>query len=574
MNLQTLKLKTRLLLAIAALLVACLITLIYKQYVADAVNETYASLVRERSPGYVAQARSQRHFQIVGKHVNRMILEQSNPQKVEELWKLVESEFGNFETRTGQFEKGNPDQKAMADEARKQHAVLEQQSRAAYAAVKAGNTEEALQIVRTQIDPTIDKLRDLLVEQVNGNVKFLSDLSIKADERHTQSTRYGWALMFFGLLLAGLVTLWVLRSIVSGLEAARLTAQRIGEGELRGGVTATGQDEISQLLQSMDSMQSRLKQVVSSVRIGSESVATASAEIAQGNQDLSSRTETQAAKLEQTAASMEQLSSTVKQNADNARQANQLAQSASNVAIQGGEVVAKVVDTMKDINASSRKISDIISVIDAIAFQTNILALNAAVEAARAGEQGKGFAVVATEVRSLAGRSANAAKEIKSLINASVERVEHGTALVDKAGSTMSEVVTSIKRVTDIVGEISSASAEQAADVALVVEAVRQMDQGTQQNAALVEEMAAAAISLESQAQELVQTVAVFKLDNGDQHMTLPRSQVRTSVVKTPAFKGAQQRSLSAPVRKVALNSPKSEAKPVPSGRDEEWETL
>jgi hypothetical protein len=257
---------------------------------------------------------------------------------------------------------------------------------------------------------------------------------------------------------------------------------------------------------------------VRSVRQGSESVSTASAEIAQGNNDLSARTESQASSLEETAASMEQLSATVKQNAHSAREANQLAANASLVAQNGGEVVGQVVHTMRDINESSRRIADIISVIDGIAFQTNILALNAAVEAARAGEQGRGFAVVASEVRALAGRSAEAAREIKSLISASVEKVEQGTSLVDTAGTTMTEVVSSIRRVTDLMGEIDSASNEQAMGVAQVGEAVSQMDQVTQQNAALVEEMAAAASSLKMQAQELVQTVAVFKLAEGSGH--------------------------------------------------------
>jgi methyl-accepting chemotaxis protein len=241
-------------------------------------------------------------------------------------------------------------------------------------------------------------------------------------------------------------------------------------------------------------------------------VATASVEIAQGNSDLSARTENQASALEQTAASMQELNSAVQKNAESARQANQLAMNVSNVATHGGEVVAEVVQTMRGINASSHKISEIISVIDGIAFQTNILALNAAVEAARAGEQGRGFAVVATEVRSLAGRSANAAKEIKSLISASVERVDQGTALVDQAGSTMQQVVSSVRELTDIMGAISAASGEQSSGVSQVLEAISQMDQVTQQNAALVEEMAAAAESLNAQAQDLVHTVAVFKL--------------------------------------------------------------
>jgi methyl-accepting chemotaxis protein len=274
-----------------------------------------------------------------------------------------------------------------------------------------------------------------------------------------------------------------------------------------------GKDEIAVLMRALDNMQSSLSTVVRQVRQGAESVASASAEIASGNMDLSNRTEIQAGALERTDASMAELGEAVKHNAASTRQANQLALQASTVAVKGGEVVGQVVQTMQGINASSRKIADIIQVIDGIAFQTNILALNAAVEAARAGEQGRGFAVVASEVRSLAGRSAEAAKEIKALINASVERVEHGSDLVDRAGVTMTEVVNSIKRVTELMGEISAANNEQSTDVSEVAEVVMQMDQTTQQNAALVEQMAAAASSLRSQAQDLVQTVAIFKLN-------------------------------------------------------------
>ena len=308
-------------------------------------------------------------------------------------------------------------------------------------------------------------------------------------------------------------------------------------------------------------------------------MATASAEIASGNNELSSRTESQASALEQTAASMEQLSATVKQNADSAAQANQLAMSASTVAIKGGEVVGQVVDTMKGINASSRKISDIISVIDGIAFQTNILALNAAVEAARAGEQGRGFAVVASEVRSLAGRSAEAAKEIKILINASVERVEHGTTLVDQAGATMTEVVSSIRRATDLMGEISAASNEQSLGVSQVGEAVTQMDQVTQQNAALVEEMAAAANGLKSQAQDLVQVVALFKL-NGQQ--AAPSFKPAPQAAKSASQTGwrspapAPRRPAPSLIKKPAAPAApaKTPSAPAPKGSDGDWETF
>ena len=390
---------------------------------------------------------------------------------------------------------------------------------------------------------------------------------------------------------------WIARGILMQLGgepgyAADIT-RRIAEGDLNAEIIVKHPEQAS-LLNAIKTMRDRFAAIVGQVRQGSDSVATASAEIAQGNHDLSARTEQQASALEQASSSMQELGNTVKQNADSAGQANQLALNASKVAVQGGEVVSLVVETMKGINESSRKISDIISVIDGIAFQTNILALNAAVEAARAGEQGRGFAVVASEVRSLAGRSAEAAKEIKALINASVERVEHGTALVDQAGSTMTEVVTSIKRVTDIVGEISAASSDQASGVTQVGLAVKHMDQATQQNAALVEEMAAAASSLKAQAQDLVQVVAVFKLGahEGQYSMALPTASVRSNSLNASNFKGAERRSNSnaqgpaarspkptptQPVMKpLKLATAKPAAKPVTptASSQDDWETF
>jgi len=294
-------------------------------------------------------------------------------------------------------------------------------------------------------------------------------------------------------------------------DAAR-AIDGIAQGDLRQAIDTRDTSQEGRLLASLAAMQAHLAQVVSAIRGGADEVANASSQIAQGNNDLSQRTEQQASSLQQTASSMEQLGATVKLNADNARQADQLAQGASSVASRGGDVVGQVVGTMKDIHEASRRIADIIGTIDGIAFQTNILALNAAVEAARAGEEGRGFAVVAGEVRSLAQRSAEAAREIKSLITASVERVERGTALADQAGETMHEIVQSIQRVTHIVGEITTASIEQSQGVHEVGQAVTQMDQATQHNAALVEESAAASDSLKQQAAHLVQAVSAFKL--------------------------------------------------------------
>ncbi len=305
------------------------------------------------------------------------------------------------------------------------------------------------------------------------------------------------------------------RSIAQPIQRAVNVARAVAAGDLTVALETKGNNETAQLLTALKDMQVSLTEVVGHVRQNADAVASASAQIFQGNQNLSERTEKQASSLQETTASMEQLGTAVAQNATSAAQANQLALNASHVASQGGDVMGQVVETMKGINDSSKKIADIIGVIDGIAFQTNILALNAAVEAARAGEQGRGFAVVASEVRSLAGRSADAAKEIKALIAASLERVEKGTELVDQAGETMSEVVQSIKRVTDIMGEISSASSEQSSGVARMGWVMGQMDQATQQNAALVEESAAASDSLSTQAQQLVESVSIFKLKTG-----------------------------------------------------------
>ena len=369
-----------------------------------------------------------------------------------------------------------------------------------------------------------DKVRPSQLEFVAALDKLLDDLeaaSVKsaaaAADAYTGALQMLLSLAVVALV-AGLVIAYLIqRSVSHPLRRAVIVAERVADGDLSQTIESTSTDEVGQLLNALGRMNNSLRGIVTSIKASAESVSIGSREIASGNLDLSGRTEAQASALEQTAASMEELNSTVRQNAENARHASELSTGATAVAVRGGEVVGEVVSTMKRINESSRKIAEIISVIDGIAFQTNILALNAAVEAARAGEQGRGFAVVAAEVRNLAQRSAAAAKDIKTLIGTSVERVEQGTALVDQAGGTIDEIVKAIRSVASIVGEISSASVEQSTGVAQVSEAVTQMDQATQQNAALVEESAAAAEGLMQQAQMLVRAVSVFKVDQNGQ---------------------------------------------------------
>ena len=341
------------------------------------------------------------------------------------------------------------------------------------------------------------------------------------------------------VLLAMIMGYFLTRSIIRPLGTAVQVAESVAAGDLTTQIRVTSSDETGQLMQGLKNMNENLLRIVTEVRSGTQAISSASSQIAAGNLDLSSRTEEQASSLEETASAMEQITATVKQNAENARQANQLAAQASRVAVEGGEVVGQVVSTMEGINVSSRKIVDIISVIDGIAFQTNILALNAAVEAARAGEQGRGFAVVASEVRNLAQRSASAAKEIKVLIDDSVSKVDNGTQLVAKAGATMAEVVSSVKNVTDIVGEISIASHEQSTGIEEINKAITQMDEVTQQNAALVQEASSAAYSLNEQAERLAESISIFKVSTAAVNTALRQS----SPLKRPALLSGRARS-------------------------------
>ena len=409
-----------------------------------------------------------------------------------------------------------------------------------------------------------------------------SEAMIKEAEEHYRSQRNGLLVAcLIALATAVVAGALIARSLARalGAEPGALgeAAQRVARGDLSPVVGAESAPSGS-VLESLGAMQQSLVQIVSQVRGASDSIATGSSQISVGNTDLSQRTEEQASALQQTAATMDEFGTTVRHNADSAKMANQLAHNASDVASKGGAVVAQVVDTMKGINDSSKKIGDIIGVIDGIAFQTNILALNAAVEAARAGEQGRGFAVVASEVRSLAGRSAEAAKEIKTLIGASVDQVERGTLLVDQAGQTMDEVVSAITRVSDIVGEISSASSEQSSGVTQIGQAINQLDQMTQQNAALVEESAAAAQSLEHQAQQLVAAVSIFKLAHDQERLTqsVPRKPVPGPHALRAAPGQPKHPPALKPVPELALAKTKAAApgSSAKAASDDQWESF
>ena len=415
-------------------------------------------------------------------------------------------------------------------------------------ALRAQDTKRATELLHGPMETLFVPAR----ENINALIQLQLDVA-KSDFDDSQSTynliRVTCAIALLGgLLLAAVVGVWLIRSIVKPLNDAVVIADKIAAGDLTQRVEVKSADETGRLMQSLKNMNDSLVNIVAKVRSGTESIQTASSEIAAGNRDLSARTEQQAGSLEETASSMEELTATVKQNADNARQADQLALSASEVAVRGGNVVAQVVETMGSINDSSKKIVDIIGVIDGIAFQTNILALNAAVEAARAGEQGRGFAVVATEVRSLAQRSAAAAKEIKSLIDDSVEKVGSGARLVDEAGATMKEIVDSVKRVTDIMSEITAASQEQTAGIEQVNQAISHMDQATQQNAALVEQAAAASQAMHDQALHLADAVTTFKVDAAQAGAapTVPAPRLAAVAAPVPAPKPRQSAKIAA----------------------------
>lgn len=588
MKIADLKVSTRLTIAFGVVLLSMAVATVLTIVQVSNLQSSLTQIVTQNDVKIKLNNDMSKAVHVVSRVMRTLVLLPNKEEKEAELLKIQKAR-DSFDTAWAQL------QKMPASEAGQ---AIRQQIAQALTTARQLNTQvidlamadkpqDAIKILMEQANPATAKWQDALEANIElqerANAQDFEE--VQADYRAGLKTL--WASGAISVLLAVIAGWLVTRSITRQLGAepadAVKLAKAVAVGNLTTAIQLRGGDDASMMAQLKD-MQDSLAQVVQSVRQGSESLSIASAEIAQGNQDLSSRTESQASALQETAASMEQLSSTVRQNSDNARQANQLSMNASLVAAKGGEVVMQVVSTMKEINDSSKRIADIISVIDGIAFQTNILALNAAVEAARAGEQGRGFAVVATEVRSLAGRSADAAKEIKSLISASVERVEAGSALVDEAGATMTEVVGAVKRVTDLMSEISAASAEQSAGVSQIGDAVTEMDQVTQQNAALVEEMAAAASSLKTQSQDLVQSVSVFAIDAHEHYSPKALAPVRAPSVA--AYVGKERRSEASQQARAAVQKAKFNSAPAatqtpavtvsaaPVGASEEWETF
>ncbi|MET0857705.1 MAG: methyl-accepting chemotaxis protein [Telluria sp.] len=457
-----------------------------------------------------------------------------------------------------------PEEKTLAlafAETRKKN--LEEGIKPTIAALRAKDVPAAVALIQGAMLTTFPPVRTSMQALIKLQLDVGKSEYVAAVARYETAKMVSIGLIAVSLLAGLSIGYFLISGITRSLGEALRVANSVAAGNLTEEIRIDSNDEIGQLLGALRKMNQGLVDIVSEVRSGTDMIATASGQIAAGNQDLSSRTEEQASSLEETASSMEELTSTVKQNADNARQANVLAESASAVALKGGQVIGQVVSTMDEINDSARKIVDIISVIDGIAFQTNILALNAAVEAARAGEQGRGFAVVATEVRNLAQRSAAAAKEIKTLIGNSVERVDAGSKLVNEAGTTMTDIVDSVRRVTDIMGEITSASQEQTSGIDQINMAISQMDQVTQQNAALVEEASAASEAMQEQAAKLALVVSVFQLDNSK--MTAAR------VAPSPA-----RRAVSAPPRAAKPVAPAriapAKVSVAASAKADEWE--
>nr|WP_314541207.1 methyl-accepting chemotaxis protein [uncultured Massilia sp.] len=575
MNIANLKIGTRLTAGFGILCAALVLMVGQGTVMLGRINEGTDTIANKRLPRVEMSTRLQKEVSDIGLALRNMMLNSDPADRTRQSEEIVSS-ARDIDAIFVELDKVLTSEKGRAIlkrqmELNEQYAQKRQQL---LKLIDAGDDAGSRAFLAKELRP----VSAAYLVAIDDQVKLQHDMSMEdaaAAQKMYENTRT--LMLVLGvvvLALAGIMGWWITRSITRPLKQALDVATAVAAGDLTTRVEVSSTCEVGQLLGALKAMNDNLVATVGTVRSGTDAIATASSQVSAGNQDLSARTEQQASSLEETASSMEELTGTVRQNADNARQANTLAETASGVATRGGAVIAEVVDTMAQIHAASGKITDIIAVIDGIAFQTNILALNAAVEAARAGEQGRGFAVVAGEVRSLAQRSAAAAKEIKTLIDDSSGKVEAGTRLVQQAGTTMTDIVDSVRRVTDILGEISSASQEQSAGIEQVNQAITQMDDVTQQNAALVEEAAAASQALQEQADRLAQAVAVFKLDAAGGRAAAPvaASVAKVAVVAKPApaaLPVARPVAKSAPAAAPA-KAPRAAAAAEPAGG--EWE--
>ena len=569
--LQNLKLAPKLIAAFASVLILTAGLGIFSEFQLSRVNQTSTELSQRWVPAAqtlqnIRYAMQRHRVQLLQHVVSTAPADMADYEKLmSQFWEELQGNLKNYAqyTQTAQ----EKDLLSQVETDTRSYDALTQQILVRSRALK---TEEAVAILNSDSRKLSRQITAKLDELLKYNGQSISAATAAGNAVFASSQIWLRGLIVLCCVLGLGLAVLIARSIAKPLQKAVELAQAVAGGRLDMHIEAKGQDEVAALTLALGEMNDSLRNIVGRVRQGTDSIATASSQIASGNHDLSARTEEQASSLEETAASMEELTATVKQNASNAQQANQLAAAASQVAQRGGATVSQVVDTMDAIHASSRKIVDIIAVIDAIAFQTNILALNAAVEAARAGEQGRGFAVVAGEVRTLAQRSATAAKEIKQLIDDSVDKVAAGSQQVAQAGKTMEEIVGSVRRVTDIMAEISAASHEQTSGIEQINTAVSQMDQVTQQNAALVEESAAAAASLQTQASTLADIVSVFQLGAGSAHRSAPAS--AAVAPRQPALAPSQRMAPSSATRSIAHKKPAAAA---PAASEAEaWETF
>jgi methyl-accepting chemotaxis protein len=570
MNIQNIKISTRLMVSAFASGAILLLLVLSSIYHLQVIRARGNEIVENKAPSVALALEIAATIQENGRRTTSLVVNTSKEARTQD-YTAIDANKKKISAMLESLEKlaTSAEEKDALKKVHETHAKFVTSFTKVADLVELDQHDDAVKLMMAETFPALEAtLKDLntLIDIVKASME--KDSTVVKDSIN-YSINFSIVFGLIAAIMSASFATIIARSITKPINDSVEVARRVADGDLTVTFNARSKDEIGQLLSALADMNNSLVMTISQVNRSVESISTASREIASGNADLSSRTESQASSLEETASSMEELTSTVKQNADNARQANQLVVSASDVATKGGHVVGEVISTMGSIKTSSGKIVDIISVIDSIAFQTNILALNAAVEAARAGEQGRGFAVVASEVRSLAQRSAGAAKEIKALIDDSVEQVNRGAQLVDQAGQTMEEIVTSVKHVADIMSEITAASQEQSAGIEQVNQAISHMDEMTQQNAALVEEASAAAESMQEQASVLSQTVSIFKLNQGHKFVA---SEIEPHVTSTKAKPAAPKKSNAvSAVKKLSSTTtkPTQEKAPIKSMKTE-----